>query len=81
MSIDAEQAARWPKSRKMADAIPVRYAIVYETPDGQLHAEYCGGTEQEADARAVWHQQQGRQAWFVVLKMTVQASVAGAALD
>lgn len=67
MGIDPEQASHWPKSRQLADAVAVRWAVVFEDASG-LHAEYWNGTEQDADARAVWHQQQGCRAWYVLLE-------------
>ena len=67
MGIPPEQSANWPKSRKIEDAIGIRYAVVYEDAAG-VHAEYCDGDEDEADARAVYHQRLGRKAWYVLLE-------------
>ena len=66
MSLTPEQSAQWPKSRKIADAYEVSYAVVYWNPDG-LSAVPAASDEQ-ADAMAVEYQQRGHRAWFVELE-------------
>jgi hypothetical protein len=61
-----EHTANWPKSRKVADAIPVAVAVVYTQGDG-LAAEWASD-EQAADARTVELQRVGHRAWFVILE-------------
>lgn len=67
MGISVEQAAHWPKSRALADAIEVRAAVVYDSPDG-LRATIVYGGEDEADALAVRYQRQGWRAWVIELE-------------
>jgi hypothetical protein len=67
MGLSIEGAQDWPRSKAINDAVIVQYAIVYSSGES-LKAELWNGDEKAADARAVWHQQQGRRAWFVVLE-------------
>ncbi len=64
--ISAEQAARWPKSKALADEFVVCHAVVHVASDG-LRAALCSDA-QEADELAVRYQRQGHRAWMVTLE-------------
>ncbi len=66
MGIGHEHIASWPKSRRMADAIPITYAVVYTVGEGL--AAVWAEDEERADALAVAYQQRGHRAWYVVLE-------------
>ncbi len=67
MSISLEQAEPWPKSKALADACVICFAVVYTTPAEGVAATLCND-EQAADALAVRYQQQGLRAWIVQLE-------------
>ncbi len=76
MGIGHEHIASWPKSRKMADAVPITYAVVYTTGEG-LAAVWAGNEEEQADALAVKYQRRGYRAWYVMLEDDGQLVDAG----